>query len=320
MTQLSSLFNTGKGSNYRYCDRGDPSSPDWDTGDLTTDNSWHDIDCSSIVSSDATAIIFNVYIKDDATNSYIQLRKNGNSNDNAVNTLRTQVANQGIDGLFCIPCDSNQVVEYRSTNTTFTSIQITILGWFIESGTSGGDVLSNANITDNVLIRGDGGAKKIQECSTITVDDSGRMVNTGQPCFSAYLGTTESDCTGDGTQVESTDLSWTEILDQSNNFSNGTFTAPVTGIYKFVLLIYFKDLSASNTLCRINVVTSNRSYYLNYQDIGSNVIGSVYRTSCTFMADMDANDTMTFNVTVFGDTKVVNIEKNYTFIQGFLIC
>ena len=37
-------------------------------------------------------------------------------------------------------------------------------------------------ITDNRLIRGDGGVRGVQE-STISVDDSGRMINTSQPCF-----------------------------------------------------------------------------------------------------------------------------------------
>jgi len=50
-----------------------------------------------------------------------------------------------------------------------------------------GNITTDNDITDNALIRGDGGAKKAQECSTITVDDSGRMVNTGQPCFNAEI-------------------------------------------------------------------------------------------------------------------------------------
>jgi len=320
MTQLSSLFNTGKGSNYRFCDRGDPSgSYDWNTGDLTTDGNWYDLDCSSIVPSDATTIIFLVRIKDETTNLYFQMRKNGNSNNQNVGAARTLVANIQHEHEFIISCDENQVVEYRASNTTFTTLELTVKGWFIESGTSGGDVLSNASIGDNKLIRGDGGIKHIQECSTITVTDDGEMINTGQPAFNCSLTSTLSNCTGDGTVVQSTDLTWTENVDQGNDFSGGTFTAPVTGLYQLNIGVVLVDNTAAHTALRITMATSNRNYYLCYRDIGNCQVNGVYRETYSCLADMDANDTATFNITIFSSTKVVDVNE-HTHWTGALIC
>jgi len=299
---------------------GDPASYDWEVGDLTTDGSWHDLDCSSIVSSDAIAILFNVYIEDDAANSYIQLRKNGNSNDNAVNTLRTQVANQGIDGLFCISCDSNQVVEYRSTNTTFTSIQITILGWFTAGGSAGGDVCADNDMTDNHLVRADGGAKKIQECSTITVDDNGRMVNTGQPCFNAVLTSDQDDVTGDDILYSITGAIWTEIIDQGNNFSNGTFTAPVDGQYQLSGIVSITGLLDAHSFGEIKLKTSNRSYMLFYGDPYTLQDGNwKILINFSLTVDMDENDTAYLTVKIYNGLRVIDVDHETRF-TGVLVC
>lgn len=114
-----------------YVDRGDATAWDVELGDLTTDGTWRDLDLSSIVPEGARAICFRILINDDATNSRFAIRENGNSN--VYNSLytRTQVANlnNDIDGM--ISCDSNRVVEYWATNTTWTTISVLVKGWFI---------------------------------------------------------------------------------------------------------------------------------------------------------------------------------------------
>ena len=321
MTQLSSLFNTGKGSNYRYCDRGDPSSYDWDYTDLTIDSNWHDLDCSSIVPNDAVAILFNMRIKDDATNSWMQFRKNGQSNDVNVASFRTQCANVFIENEFIVSCDSDKIVEYRVLNTTWSDIEVAIKGWFIESGTSGGDVLSNANITDNALIRGDGGAKKIQECSTITVDDSGRMVNTGQPKFKAYVNTTQNNVTGDDTLYNATGSFWTENIDDGNNFSNGIFTAPVDGFYQFNVTMYIQGIVSSSNHKRFDLLlyTSNSTFSLNRLVI-TNALGGFAGGAGSVSVYLDANDTAYAQIIVANDTKVIGFSDNQSGFSGALIC
>lgn len=116
-----------------YVDRGDPASVDFDEGDLTTTglDEWRDLDLSSIVTAGAKAVVLNVLIVDDATNSQLQFRKNGNSNVNNVFRLRTQVIGHGMQGMGIVSCDTSRVIEYAGSNLTFTSIDITVCGWFI---------------------------------------------------------------------------------------------------------------------------------------------------------------------------------------------
>ena len=135
---LPSLIYTGpsssitiSGSSGGFGDRGDPSSFDYTEADLTTDGGWYDLDLSSIItSSAATAVALRVTIQDDAAGSYVQFRKNGNSNTTNVSTLRTQVANVSIDGDLIVPLDSNRTIEYRTSNTTFSNIYIAVKGWW----------------------------------------------------------------------------------------------------------------------------------------------------------------------------------------------
>jgi len=307
-------------TSYRYVDRGDPSAWDWDLGDLTTDGAWYDLDCSSIVSSDATAILFRFYIKDDAAGNTFQARKNGLTNSQAVFAVKTQVANIVNDVNGIIACDSSQVIEYWASNTTWTGIYIQILGWFTEGGSTGGDVCADSDISDNKLIRGDGGAKKIQECSTITVTDDGEMTNTGQPCFSAILTANQDNVTGDATQYSVTGSIWSELTDQGNNFSNGTFTAPVTGQYHLSGIISMTGILAANSFGRIDIITSNRSYIVFYGEPYKLMNGS-WKVLVTFsiVADMDASDTAYMRVDIRNGTKCIDIDDE-TMFMGSLIC
>lgn len=118
-----------------FVDRGDPDVADWhETGAkdiLNTDGNWHDLDCSSIVSVGAIAILFRLLIRDDAAGSSFSLRKNGNSNIIVQQGVRTQVANVYMDGCLVVACDANQVVEYNGSNLAFVDVQLTIAGWWL---------------------------------------------------------------------------------------------------------------------------------------------------------------------------------------------
>ena len=113
-----------------FFNRGDPSSLDWEETDLTLDNAWHDLDCSGVVPIGAKAILFYVRIKDGIVEKTFFMKKNGNSNDININQMRTQVVDISIDNTFTVPCDNNQVVEYKS-NTGIDIIDICIIGWLM---------------------------------------------------------------------------------------------------------------------------------------------------------------------------------------------
>ena len=115
-----------------YVDRGDPAAVDFAVGALTTDGAWHDLDLSSIVPASAKAVIIRAQIEDNAAGSIFAIRKNGNSN--IVNNARqvTQVADVPIHITpTIVPVDTNRVIEYFASNTTWTTINIAVCGWFI---------------------------------------------------------------------------------------------------------------------------------------------------------------------------------------------
>ena len=118
------------GTNVGYVDRGDPASNDFEKEDLTTDGTWNDLDLSSIVPANAEAVLLYVAIDDDAVSSQIAFRKNGNTNEQALGRVRVQVANVYVDADMVISLDSNRVIEYKATNTTFTGISICVKGWW----------------------------------------------------------------------------------------------------------------------------------------------------------------------------------------------
>lgn len=113
-----------------WTDRGDPSSWDFTEADLTTDATWRDLDLSSIVPAGTTQVRMTVMMTDDAAGNILQFRKNGNSNEIAKQILRTQVANIPTGDDIEVACDSNRVIEYYASNTTFTSIYIAVTGWY----------------------------------------------------------------------------------------------------------------------------------------------------------------------------------------------
>jgi hypothetical protein len=187
------------------------------------------------------------------------------------------------------------------------------------AGVSGGDVTAASNLTDNCLVRGDGGAKGIQTTG-IVIDDSGRMVNTSQPAFLAYINAVQADVTGDGTSWNAVGDFWTEVYDQGGCFSQGTFTAQVTGKYNFTVGAYVQELTTAHVLS-IFLYTSNSQYYgcINLPT----GLSSTIDFSCTFIAvDMDINDTAYMQVYSNGGSKVVNVGSNArgSMFSGHLVC
>lgn len=120
-----------------FVDRGDPSAFDWDEDDLTTDNTWNDLDdakalnLSDIVPVGAKAVLLLLDLTDPDVNLRMQFRKAGNSNTHNVAGQRTQVSSQRIVSNLVVPCDPiTRKIEYRGANTTFSEISILVSGWW----------------------------------------------------------------------------------------------------------------------------------------------------------------------------------------------
>lgn len=144
-----------------------------------------------------------------------------------------------------------------------------------------------------------------------------------QPAFLAYLNTSVVDVTGDGTIY--TVIFDTEPYDQGANFNLGTstFTAPVTGRYRFE----FGALVGGGTVlsaCSVRITTTALTYQ---RSIGTNA-GVTTSTSGTIvaLASMTAGDTATFQVaTTDTGGKIDDVNGTTggvlrTWVSGNLVC
>lgn len=117
------------GGGQQFYDRGDPAAADWTQATLTEDNTWRDLDLSSIIPAGTAMVLFRVAIQDGGIGNTFMLRKNGLTND--VNAARMRVIVTGQKAWFdvLVAPDSSRVVEYLGQDT-FDVISLTVAGWW----------------------------------------------------------------------------------------------------------------------------------------------------------------------------------------------
>lgn len=136
--------------------------------------------------------------------------------------------------------------------------------------------------------------------------------------FTAFLTSTLTDVTGDGTVATIT--GYTAIADRSSglNTSSGIFTAPVTGLYRLTVQARIVGITTSDTE-NITIVTSNRSYISSSSYTARASTAISLGISC--LADMTAGDTAYVTVAAGGGTKIADIQGGspLTFFCGELV-
>lgn len=130
--------------------------------------------------------------------------------------------------------------------------------------------------------------------NVMRVATSGEINYPLQPAFLAYVSTAILNVTGDGTVYSI--IYDVEVFDNNGDFNlaTSTFTAPVTGKYKFTYMCRLGGGSGlTAALCRL--VTSNLTYITNMSQTittsSSLTVGVI-----SLILDMDAGDTATVNV------------------------
>lgn len=160
--------------------------------------------------------------------------------------------------------------------------------------------------------------------NVMSITTAGEVTKPLQPAFFAYLGSADSNKTGDGTSFTlGSGNALTESYDRGGDFvTTGTFTAPVTGIYQLGMNVQVTGLTSSHTLGYIAIITTAVSYVFDVANTWANNYANTNCLSGTVNAPMTAGDTATFTVVISGGTKVVGLtgSRGYTNVYGHLIC
>lgn len=157
--------------------------------------------------------------------------------------------------------------------------------------------------------------------------DTGEITYPLQPAFQAYLGTTDSNVTGDGTVFRiGSGNALTEVFDNNSDFNtNGTFTAPVTGKYYFYVFAITQNTTSAMTTFQLVIQTTAAGFNQAYQNgFVNNAAGAFLGGNGSVICQMTAGDTCVFNIIVSGGTKTVEVysggANGLTSVGGYLIC
>jgi hypothetical protein len=137
-------------------------------------------------------------------------------------------------------------------------------------------------------------------------------LNTAALCsFLAYLGTTDTNSTGDGTQYTLGSVNaLTKVYDLGSNLNtNGTFTAPYTGTYIFSGSVQISGMGVAHTTAIMSFLHGSVNYYSNQVNpfvvmTGSSNTSLVY----SYPIKCTANDTVVMQIYVAGSTKTVSVD------------
>lgn len=176
-----------------------------------------------------------------------------------------------------------------------------------------------------------GGLVFTNSANTITASTTVGYVNrpgitrsSQQPAFQAYLGSTASNVTGDGTAYSV--VYDTKAYDQNTNFNTGTgvFVAPYAGVYNFNCTLYLSGVTVLDTTLNLKFrnVTASADYYTVIDNLGASIVGGVYMTSCSQHIQCASGDNVIVNVLVNGSTKTVSLlgGAGINTFSGYLVC
>jgi hypothetical protein len=155
--------------------------------------------------------------------------------------------------------------------------------------------------------------------ASMSIDSTGAVTKPKQPAF--LSGTSRvTTITGDGTTYSATAATWTDIYDVNADFSNGTFTAPVTGKYNFTFILTIAGTATNHTNSTFTFVVSNRNTtYYNSPGVDRNTSLGGTSYVLTNNVDMDANDTAHLTIHVAGGDKTIMLYELSRF-SGYLVC
>lgn len=150
---------------------------------------------------------------------------------------------------------------------------------------------------------------------------TGEITMPLQPAFFAYLAATATNKTGNGASYTLGTDALTEVYDQGSDFNtNGTFTAPVTGIYDLRAQITLTGTTIATSFV-ISIVTTGRTYISTFTRAALSTDQTV---AISALAQMTAADTATVTIVASGEAAdtddILGAATAQSFFCGQLAC
>ena len=162
----------------------------------------------------------------------------------------------------------------------------------------------------------------VNENERLRIDNQGHITSSSQSSVQSRPAADITDVTGDGTTYYSQQgngatgtTTYTDIFDQNADFSNGTFTAPVTGKYLVCINVEMDDIASDHSSGVFYINTSNRNYQRLFKPNSMSNVGVNIGLPMSQIVDADANDVIRWAVYIAGGSqpKQVNIKTNTNF-------
>ena len=169
------------------------------------------------------------------------------------------------------------------------------------------------------LIIGKGSA--LGTTTSMAIDANGIITKPLQPAFRIQM---SQDLTNFSTGTDHTIAFNSEVYDTNADYntSNYTFTAPVSGKYKFNCVLYLQNIDTAATYYQLKMVTSAGSVNITILDPNfSSDVGYYSWASNPILLLLDANDTLKMQIKQTGGTAQTDISNNgiYTNFSGYLV-
>ena len=168
----------------------------------------------------------------------------------------------------------------------------------------------------DTLVIGKGSA--LGTTTAMSFDANGIITQPLQPAFLARPASTQSNVP---INANTTIVFGSEVFDQNGDFTNNTFTAPVTGKYQLNVQLLVQQMDKATDYYAFQLTTSNRNFWVYYDNddkAADNSNGDGQQV--IVLTDMDAGDTAYVLVSIPNNGAAQMDVVNGSAFSGYLVC
>ena len=111
---------------HKFVDRGDPSELDFTLANFTLDDTWRELDLSSIIPIGTIAVFISLVVQNTDLGKLFSLRKAGNNFAYNIGGIIIHVANTPIKAELSIDCSVDRKIEYYGSAVGWGQIDIIV--------------------------------------------------------------------------------------------------------------------------------------------------------------------------------------------------